>query len=168
MDKFEWFDSQFANLSNDEQIGVFNKFCELNNYYKYEIYPFVTDEFSKIFSGYTYLDIARFACNNSHRINFSDKYFVVTWNGFKTFSNPYHYIKEYLPDVFKCENAWNQYIDIYYFYHYMFVCFLYLKPGYMNDDEFYDIVKKAVSKYDAKDDIEKAINEILSNSLNGK
>lgn len=166
MSKYEWFRNEFANLSTDEQIEMFNKYCELSKCYNDTIYPL--DEFNEIFSSYKPLEIARLTCNNSHRINFSDKYFVETWNGFKTFDNPYYYIEAYLSDVFEYEDAWKPYINIDDFVYYIFACFLYLKPGYMTDDDFNDIVKKAASKYNDKSDIENAINEILSKSLNGK
>ena len=166
MDKYEWFESQFAKLSTAEQVEVFNKYCELGNYYKDEIYPM--SEFNERCANCKPLDIVRMACANSHRINLNDDYFVLTWNGFKTLSYPRYYIENYLPDVFKCENAWNLYINIDYFVCDMYDSCLHLKPGYMNDEEFYDIVHKVALKYDTKNDIENAIKDILSKNLNGK
>ena len=32
MDKFDWFKNEFENLSNDEQVEIFNKFCQENRY----------------------------------------------------------------------------------------------------------------------------------------
>ena len=164
MDKFEWFQNEFANLSTDKQVEVFNKYCELSNCYEDEIYPL--DEFNKMFSNYKPLEVARMACANSHRINFSDDYFVVTWNGFKTFDNPYYYIEQYLSYVFDCEDAWDTYIELDDFVDYTYHRFLYLKPNEMDDDDFYTIVNKAASKCNTEDDFENAIKETLSKNVN--
>ena len=166
MNKYEWFKNEFANLSTDEQVEVFNKYCELSKCYKDEIYPLT--EFNGKFANVKPLDVVDMACSNSHRINLSDKYFVMTWNGFKTFTNPYYYIEQYLSDVFECEGAWKLYINIDHFVCHMYDSFINLKPGYMNDDDFYDIVNMAAVKYNDKSDIENAINETLNKSLNGK
>lgn len=166
MDKFEWFKTQFASLSIDEQVEVFNKYCELTKCYEDEIYPM--DEFNEMFSSYKPLEIARLTCSNSNYINFSDNYFVATYGSFKTFCNPYYYIEQYLSDVFDCKEAWESYISFDDFVHCMFVYCLYLQPAYMADDEFYDIVKKAASKYNDKSDIENAIKEILFKNVNEK
>ena len=47
MDKFEWFTNEFANLSTDEQVKLFNKYCELSKCYNDEIYSL--DEFNEMF-----------------------------------------------------------------------------------------------------------------------
>lgn len=164
MDKFEWFTNEFANLSTDEQVEVFNKYCELSKCYNDEIYPL--DDFNEMFSSYKPLEIARLTCNNSHRINFSDKYFVVTWNGFKTFDNPRYYIETYLSDVFEYEDAWNTYIKLDEFVNYIYNRLLYLKPNDMEDDDFYTIVDKAASKYNTESEFENAIKETLSKNVN--
>lgn len=166
MSKMEWFENEFSNLSYSEQVEVFNKYCELNKYYNDEIYPM--DEFNEMFSSYKPLEVVRMTCANSHHINFSDDYFVLTWNGFKTFSNPYYYIESYLSENFECKDAWYTYLNFDDFVNYLYDNLLHLKPSYMEDDTFYDIVNKAASKYNTESEFENAIKEILSKNVNGK
>ena len=166
MTKIEWFQNEFANLSHSEQVELINKYCEITKCYDYEIYPM--DEFNEMFAKYKPVEIARMACNNSHSINFSDDYFVVTWNGFYTFSNPYYYIEDYLSDILECEDAWDSYIERDDFVNYLYDSLLYLKPSYMEDDTFYDIVNEIASKYNTESEFENAIKEILSKNVNGK
>ena len=166
MTKIEWFQNEFANISRSEQVEVINKYYELTKCYNDEIYPM--DVFNEMFASYKPLEISRMACANSHRINFSDDYFVVTWNGFRTFSNPYYYIEGYLSDILEYEDAWYSYINFDDFVNYLYDSLLYLKPSYMEDDTFYDIVNKIASKYNTESEFENAIKDILSKNVNGK
>lgn len=87
MDKFNWFKEEFEDmLSEDEQVEIFNRFCDENGLEE-KIYSM--GEFNEVFSGYTPYDIFHMIWFNSDDVDWNDKYFVITVYGFKTFSDPY-------------------------------------------------------------------------------
>ena len=159
MDKFDWFKNEFENLSNDEQVEIFNKFCEVAGL-EDEIYPMYM--FDEIFSNYKPLDIFHLTWLNKNEVNWGDEYFVVTIYGFKTFNNPYDFIQDYLGDIFNHSEVWETRIDIDDYIGDMYDEHFDLKPADMDDDKFYDIVEDAVFSSDFESDIVNDIKKAVS------
>ena len=160
MDKFDWFNEQFEDLlSEDEQVEIFNRFCDENGLEE-KIYSM--GEFNEIFSSYTPYDIFHMIWFNSDDVDWNDKYFVVTVYGFKTFSDPYEFIEVYLPDIYNKMHLWEQFINIDEYIEDMYDDHFDLKPEDMDSDEFYDIVENAVNsnghESDMIEDIKKAVD----------
>ena len=154
MDKFDWFKSQFENLSKSEQVEIFNKFCEEIGY-EDDIYPMC--EFDEIFSDKKPSEVFNMVQTNMDDVDYNDEYFVVTFYGFKTFSNPYEFIQDYLGDIFDRMHIWEIKIDIDDYIQDMYDGHFDLKPEDMNEDKFYDIVEDAVYTNDFESDI---VNDI--------
>lgn len=160
MDKFDWFNEQFEDLlSEDEQVEIFNRFCDENGLEE-KIYSM--GEFNEIFSSYTPYDIFHMIWFNSDDVDWNDKYFVVTVYGFKTFSDPYEFIENYLADIYNKMHLWEQFINIDEYIEDMYDDHFDLKPEDMDSDEFYDIVENAVNSNDHEsdmiEDIKKAVD----------
>lgn len=110
MDKFDWFKEKFEDmLSEDEQVEIFNRFCDENGLEE-KIYSM--GEFNEIFSSYTPYDIFHIIWFNSDDVDWNDKYFVITVYGFSTFSGPYEFIEDYLADIYNKMHLWGQFINI--------------------------------------------------------
>ena len=154
MDKFDWFKGQFENLSKNEQVEIFNKFCEENRY-EDDIYPMC--EFDEIFSDKKPSEVFNMVQTNMDDVDYNDEYFVVTIYCFKTFSNPYEFIQDYLSDIFDRMHIWEIKIDIDDYIGDMYDGHFDLKPADMDDDKFYDIVEDAVYTNDFESDI---VNDI--------
>ena len=158
MDKFDWFKNEFENnISKEEQIEIFNKFCEVAGL-EDEIYPMYM--FDEIFSNYKPLDIFHLTLLNKNEVNWGDEYFVVTIYGFKSFNEPYDFIQDYLGDIFNRMDVWETRIDIDDYINDMYDNYFNLKPEDMDDDKFYDIVEDAVLSSDFESDI---VNDIKKN-----
>ena len=160
MDKFDWFKNEFENLSNDEQVEIFNKYRRENRF-EDEIYPMY--EFDEIFEGKKPSEVFDMVQTNMDDVDRNDEYFVVTIYGFKTFSNPYEFIQDYLGDIFNRMDVWETRIDIDDYIGDMYDEHFDLKPADMDDDKFYDIVEDAVFSSDFEsdmvNDIKKAVSE---------
>ena len=161
MDKFDWFKSKFENdLSNDEQIEIFNKFCEENRY-EDEIYPMC--EFDEIFEGKKPSEVFQMTQTNMDDVDYNDDYFVVTIYGFKTFNDPYDFIQDYIGDIFDHMDIWETRISLDDYISDIYDAHIDLKPEDMDDDDFYEIVEDAVYSNDREkdivNDIEKAVSE---------
>ena len=151
MDKFDWFKETFENvLSEDEQVEIFNRFCDENGLEE-KIYSM--GEFNEIFSSYTPYDIFQMIWFNSDDVDWNDKYFVITVYGFKTFSDPYEFIEDYLASIYNKTHIWEQLINIDEYIEDMYDSHFDLKPEDMDSDEFYDIVENAVNSNDHESDI---------------
>ena len=160
MDKFDWFKSKFEfDLSKDDQIEIFNKFCEENGY-EDEIYPMC--EFDEIFSGKKPSEVFQMVQTNMDEVNWNDEYFVVTIYGFKTFSDPYEHIMDYVGDIFDHMHLWEAKINLDDYIQDMFGLYLDLKPEDMDEDDFYDIVEDAVDTNDLESDIVEDIKRAVS------
>ena len=160
MDKFNWFKEKFENvLSEDEQVEIFNRFCDENGLEE-KIYSM--GEFNEIFSSYTPYDIFQMIWFNSDDVDWNDKYFVITVYGFKTFSDPYEFIEDYLASIYNKTHIWEQLINIDEYIEDMYDSHFDLKPEDMDSDEFYDIVENAVNSNDHEsdmiEDIKKAVD----------
>ena len=161
MDKFNWFKEEFEDmLSEDEQVEIFNDFCD-ENCLEEKIYSM--GDFNEVFSGYTPYDIFHMIWFNSDDVDWNDKYFVITVYGFKTFSEPYEFIEDYLGDIYNKAHIWEQLINIDEYIEDMYDSHFDLKPEDMDSDEFYDIVENAVNSNDHEsdmiEDIKKAVDE---------
>ena len=161
MDKFDWFKEKFENnLSEGEQIEIFNSYCQENRI-EDEIYPM--SEFDEIFSNKKPSEVFHMVHSNWNDVYYDDDYFVVTIYGFKTFSDPYDFIEDYLGDIFNNMHIWETKISIDDYIEDMYDGHFDLKPEDMEDDEFYDIVEDAVYSSDLEsdiiDDIKKAVSE---------
>ena len=163
MDKFDWFKGQFENLSNDEQVEIFNKFCEENRY-EDDIYPMC--EFDEIFSDKKPSAVFNMVQTNMDDVDYNDEYFVVTIYGFKTFNNPYEFIQDYLDDIFDRMHIWEIKIDIDDYIGDMYDGHFNMKPEDMDDDTFYDIVEDAVYSNDSERDIVNDIVECIKKTCN--
>ena len=159
MDKFDWFKGQFEGLSNNEQVEIFNKFCEENRY-EDEIYPMC--EFDEIFSDKKPSEVFNMVQTNMDDVDYNDEYFVVTIYGFKTFNNPYEFIQDYLGDIFDRMHIWEIKIDIDDYIGDMYDGHFDLKSEDMDEDEFYDIVENAVYTNDFESDIVEDIKKAVS------
>ena len=159
MDKFDWFKNEFENLSNYEQVEIFNKFCEENGY-EDDIYPMC--EFDEIFSDKKPSEVFNMVQTNMDDVDRNDEYFVVTIYGFKTFNNPYEFIQDYIGDIFNHMGVWETRIDIDDYINDMYDNQFELKPEDMDDDEFYDIVEDAVFSSDFESDIINDIKKAVS------
>lgn len=160
MDKFDWFKEQFEDLlSEDEQVEIFNHFCDENGLEE-KIYSM--GEFNEIFSSYTPYDIFHMIWFNSDDVDWNDKYFVMATEGFKTFDEPYEFIEDYLADIYNKMHLWEQFINIDEYIEDMYDDHFDLKPEDMDSDEFYDIVENAVNSNDHEsdmiEDIKKAVD----------
>ena len=160
MDKFDWFKSKFENdLSNDEQVEIFNKFCEEYGL-EDDIYPMC--EFDEIFAGKKPSEVFNMVQTSMDDVDYNDEYFVVTIYGFKTFNNPYEFIQDYLGDIFDRMHIWETKIDIDDYIGDMYDGHFDLKPEDMDEDEFYDIVEDAVYTNDFESDIVNDIKKAVS------
>ena len=159
MDKFDWFEEQLENLSKDEQVEIFNRYCR-----KYgiedEIYPMC--EFDEIFSDKKPSEVFNMVQTNMDDVDYNDEYFVVTIYGFKTFSNPYEFIQDYTTEMFIQPHIWETKIDIDDYIQDMYDGHFDLKPEDMDEDEFYDIVEDAVNYNDLESDIVNDIKKAVS------
>ena len=160
MDKFDWFEEQLENLSNDEQVEIFNRYCREYGI-EDEIYQMC--EFDEIFSGKKPSEVFQMVQTNMDDIDYNDEYFVVTIYGFKTFNDPYDIIQDYTTEMFIQPHIWETKIDIDDYIQDMYDSHFDLKPENMNDDEFYDIVEDAVNYNDLEDDIVEDIKRTVSN-----
>ena len=163
MDKFDWFKGQFENLSKNEQVEIFNKFCEENRY-EDDIYPMC--EFDEIFSGKTPFEVFNMVQTNMDDVDYNDEYFVVTSYGFQTFNDPYEIIQHYLGDIFDRMHIWETKISIDDYIGDMYDGHFNMKPEDMDDDTFYDIVEDAVYSNDSERDIVNDIVECIKKTCN--
>ena len=162
MDKFNWFKEEFEDmLSEDEQVEIFNRFCDENGLEE-KIYSM--GEFNEVFSGYTSYDIFHMIWFNSNDVDWNDKYFVITVYGFKTFSDPYEFIEDYLGDIYNKTHIWEQLINIDEYIEDMYDSHFDLKPEDMGSDEFYDIVENAVNSNDHESDMIEDIKKAVSDN----
>ena len=159
MDKFDWFKNEFENLSNDEQVEIFNKFCQECRYDD-EIYQMC--EFDEIFANKKPSEVFDMVQTNMDDVDHNDEYFVVTIYGFKTFNNPYEFIQDYLGDIFTCMDVWETKIDLDDYTNDIYEKHFNLKPEDMDDDEFYGIVENAAFISDLESDIVECIKKDVS------
>ena len=148
MDKFDWFKNAFANLSASEQIDIYNKYCDINGLGG-QIYPM--SDINEFFAGCTPLDILTKAANCDFDAN--AEYFALDMDGFTSFNHVLTYLDDYLPDIYDCKESWENDIDEGGFFDEMYEEFYNEKPNDMDDDEYYDLIEKAIKQYEFESDI---------------
>ena len=151
MDKFEWFQNEFEKLSYNEQIDMFNRYCGINKI-NCHIYPM--SYINMVFAGFTPVEILRKAAK--YKIDANDSYFTLIMDCFVSFNNPYTFLSDYLYDIYdiyKCKEAWEKEIDEDDYFNEVYEEFYNEKPHDMDDDEYCDLIGKAVKQYELESDI---------------
>lgn len=158
--KYDWFLEQFDNCDEEEQIAMYNDFCERYDYEEDKIYPI--SDLSKVLRGYTKSQIKRMLKDNVNNSP-DDYYFVYTDGEIETLDDAQYKIDEHIEDIFQYDEVWKNYIDINEYKENVFNEFLRLKPMTMSNEQFYDIVSNVVNtSYDINDDINDIKDEIKS------
>lgn len=155
--KFDWFLAEFDSCSANEQIAMHNDYCDKNNY-EDKIYSMY--DFDDIFSDFTPKQIFDLVSNTENNPN--DSYFIIkTYNGIETFDDIKEKVDTYVENIFEEEDIWQNYIDIDDYKDNVFDELSDLKPNWMEDDDFYNIVSNAVDEKEDISDIEYYVkNEI--------
>ena len=97
--KFYQFKHKFESLSKDEQVKLYNDFCDKNDFKDKKMYPM--SKFNEIFANVKPSEIVEMAYHHRAMINPNDDYFLVRDYGFRTSNNPYNdIIQYYLIDIF--------------------------------------------------------------------
>lgn len=148
MDKFDWFKNEFNVLSASEQIDIYNRYCNINHLDS-QIYPM--SDINEFFAGCTPLDILVKASNCD--FDATDSYFALSMDGFTSFNDVELYLSDYLHDIYSCKESWEKDIDEDGYLEEMYEEFYNEKPNDMDDDEYYDLIEKAVKQYDFESDI---------------
>lgn len=149
MDKFDWFKNEFElNLSSAEQADIYNHYCGINHVGGY-IYPM--SDINDYFNDCTPLEILTRISPCYFDAN--DNYFASTTNGLESFNNVELYVDDYLADIYKCKEAWEKDIDEGGYFDAIYEEFYSEKPQDMDDDEYYDLIDKAVKQYELESQI---------------
>ena len=150
---------EISYLTADEQIALFNDYCEHINKPHNKIYPL--DMFNEAFKDKTPLELVELC--NTHKINYKDRYFTNGYFGVQTLSDLTTYIGYFCNDIFKCEEIWKQYIDEEEYINGLYERLCYLKPDDMDVLVFLEIISNAadLSIYydDIKEEVMKKIKE---------
>ena len=156
MDKFDWFKTQFEELSSDKQVDVYNKYCDINKLDSH-IYPM--SDINEVFAGCTPFEIL----SNVSLAYFDvkDDYFAATSNGLESFNDVELFLDDYLSDIYKCNEAWEKDIDEGGYLDEIYEEYLDFKPKDMDLDFYYEIVEKAVKQYELESNIEDYLNEYM-------
>ena len=107
MKNFYWFKNQFENnLSYDEQVDVFNRYCDINGIDEH-IYPM--SDINEFFKNCTPLEILR----NVSGCDFiaGDNYFSLVKGNVVSFCDPYWLVSAYPYDIYKCKKCWEDYLE---------------------------------------------------------
>ncbi len=149
MDKFDWFKMEVSCLTEDEQVALFNDYCEHINKFHNKIYPM--DMFNETFKDKTPLEMVELC--NTHKINYKDRYFADGYFGVQTIDDPARYISYHCADIFQCEDVWKKYIDDDDYINHLYERLCYLKPDYMDCLVFLEIISNAEAFYITEDEI---------------
>ena len=107
MDKINWFIDKFQlSLSDDEQVDIFNRYCDLNGIEEH-IHPMC--DINEFFKNCTPLEILSSVADCE--FNVSDEYFSIVRGSVESFNDPYLSISDYLNDIYTCKEAWEDLID---------------------------------------------------------
>lgn len=149
MDKFDWFKNEFENLAANEQVDIYNHYCDINKIDSH-IYPM--SDINEVFAGCTPLDILTKVVKCD--FDATDDYFALSMDGFTSFNDVELYLSDdYLSYIYKCKQSWEEDIDEGGFFDEMYEEFYNEKPNDMNDDEYYSLIEKAVKEYEFESDI---------------
>lgn len=155
MDKLEWFKNELSCLTEEEQVALFNDYCERINKFHNKIYPM--DMFNEVFKDKTPLEMVEMC--NTHKINHTAKYFTSGYFGIQTLDDPATYIYYYCADIFNYEDVWKKYIDDDDYINYLYEKLYDLKPDYMDCLVFLEIISNAADFSIYYDDIKKEVEE---------
>lgn len=160
MDKFDWFKDKFEfDLSKDEQVEIFNRYCGESGV---EAVIYLIEMFDEIFSNKKPSEVFQMVQTNNGDVDYNDEYFVVTIYGFKTLNDPYKVIQYYISSVFNRMHIWETKINIDDYIEDMYDSHFDMKPKDMDEDKFYDIVEDAVYSNDQEKDIVNDIENAVS------
>ena len=149
MDKYDWFKEKFENnLSDDEQVDVFNRYCDINGIDEH-IYPM--SDINEFFKNCTPLEILRNV--SDCRFNVNDSYFSLVKGNVESFCDPYWSVSDYVYDIYKDKECWEDEIDEADYFNTVYQEFYNEKPQDMDDDEYYNLIQNAVEQYEFESDI---------------
>lgn len=157
MDKIEWFKKEVSYLTEEEQVALYNDYCNYIKKYDNKIYPM--NMLNEHLKDKTPLEVVKM-CSH-HNIDYKGKYFVSNCLGLQTFENPLDYINGYCYcyDIFEKENVWKKYIDEDDYVNYLYEKLYYLKPDYMDCLVFLEIISNAEAFYITEYEIKKEVSE---------
>lgn len=157
MDKFDWFKDKFElTLSEDEQVEVFNRYCDINDIEEI-IHPM--SDINELFKNCTPLEILSNVADC--QFNVADKYFSIVRGSVESFSDPYLSIRDYLADIYKCKEAWDELIDESGYLDEIYEEYIELKPEDMSLDEYSKLVEEAYKQFEFESDIEEYLNKYM-------
>ena len=157
MDKFDWFKDKFElTLSEDEQVEVFNRYCDINDIEEI-IHPM--SDINEFFKNCTPLEILSSVADC--QFNVADKYFSIVRGSVESFSDPYLSIRDYLADIYKCKEAWDELIDESGYLDEIYEEYIELKPEDMSLDEYSKLVEEAYKQFEFESDIEEYLNKYM-------
>lgn len=157
MDKINWFIDKFQlSLSDEEQIDIFNRYCDLNGIEEH-IHPM--DDINEFFKNSTPLEIL--SSVTDCEFNVSDAYFSIVRGNVQSFNDPYLSISDYLNDIYTCKEAWEGVIDERGYLEEIFEEYFDLKPRDMSLDEYIKLVEEAYKQFEFESDIEEYLNKYM-------
>ena len=150
MDKINWFIDKFQlSLSDDEQVDIFNRYCDLNGIEEH-IQPMC--DINEFFKNCTPLEILSNVADC--QFNVADAYFSIVRGSVESFNDPYLSMSDYLYDIYKCKEAWEDLIDERGYLKEIFEEYFDLKPRDMSLDEYSKLVEEAYNQFEFESDIE--------------
>ena len=144
MDKINWFIDKFQlSLSDDEQVDIFNRYCDLNGIEEH-IQPMC--DINEFFKNCTPLEILSNVADC--QFNVADAYFSIVRGSVESFNDPYLSMSDYLYDIYKCKEAWEDLIDERGYLKEIFEEYFDLKPRDMSLDEYSKLVEEAYKQFE--------------------
>ena len=157
MDKINWFIDKFQlSLSDDEQVDIFNRYCDLNGIEEH-IQPMC--DINEFFKNCTPLEILSNVADC--QFNVADAYFSIVRGSVESFNDPYLSMSDYLYDIYKCKEAWEDLIDERGYLKEIFEEYFDLKPRDMSLDEYSKLVEEAYKQFEFESDIEEYLNKFM-------
>ena len=157
MDKFDWFKDTFQlSLSDDEQVDIFNRYCDINNVDEH-IHPM--SDINEFFKNCTPLEILSNVADCEFSV--SDTYFSIVRGSVESFNDPYLSMSDYLNDIYKCKEAWEDLIDESGYLEEIYEEYFDLKPRDMSLDEYSKLVEEAYKRFEFESDIEEYLNKFM-------
>lgn len=157
MDKINWFIDKFQlSLSDDEQVDIFNRYCDLNGIEEH-IQPMC--DINEFFKNCTPLEILSNVADC--QFNVADAYFSIVRGSVESFNDPYLSMSDYLYDIYKCKEAWEDLIDERGYLEEIYEEYFDLKPRDMSLDEYSKLVEEAYKQFEFESDIEEYLNKFM-------
>lgn len=149
MDKFDWFKDKFQHsLFDNEQIGIYNRYCDLNGIEEH-MYPM--SDINEFFKNCTPSEIL--SSVEDCKFNVANKYFLSVRGRVTSFNYPCLSMSGYLYDIYKCKEAWEELIDEAGYFNEIYQEFYNEKPQDMDNDEYHKLIQNAVEQYEFESDI---------------